>query len=250
MKKRVVFCTMMDTQFLDGYKVFFKSLLTFNPNFNYPFLILDNGLDEEDKKIMEGIYSSISFLPIPKADYHFPSQKTESRLRATYYKLEIFRIIVEDPDIDRLIFVDMDILIKGSLQPLVEVDLQGLPIGACQIYQKRSDSLLKDINSGVVVLDKDYLTMEDYENLVGMAKEGFELPDQDIINRYFIDKDLCHYLPKIYNVEKRMVTSKALQDIYQNAVCLHFVARKPWEEPSKSERTFKPAYEEWYQYYE
>jgi disulfide oxidoreductase YuzD len=56
-KREIVFVTLMDDNFFEGYKGFFNSLKATNPDFEYSFIILDNGLSEATKERMKEIYS-------------------------------------------------------------------------------------------------------------------------------------------------------------------------------------------------
>ncbi len=243
----IVFCTLLDNKFMPGAEVFFKSLKKHNPSFDYPFLILNNGLKTSNKKKLKSWYPPIEIISFDKTSYNFPKDRTKSQLQSTYYKLEIFRIAFEKT-YDRLIFMDMDILITGSLTGLIFSDLQGKPIGGCRQYVDKKDKLVRDINSGVLVLDCSKIEIEDYEQMIKMAEEGFELPDQEIINLQYVRKNRCTHLPKVYNIEKRMITSKNYKMEYNHAVCLHYVSRKPWQPPVRSEKTFGPAYKKWREY--
>ncbi len=243
----VVFCTLLNNGFVPGAEVFFKSLKNHNPSFDYKFLILNNQLKTSNKKKLKRCYPNIEFLPFDRDSYNFPIDKTIERLLSTYYKLEIFRIATQT-SYDRLIFMDMDILIMGSLDGLIFSELQGNPIGGCKQFVPKNDKVINDINSGVLVLDCDKIEIEDYQKMIKMVEEGFELPDQEIINLHYVRNGKCTYLPKIYNIEKRMIKSKKYKQEFNNAVCIHFVARKPWESKGGGEKTFGPIYKKWRAY--
>lgn len=246
---KTVFCSLMDDNFFPGFKIFFLSLLKHNPDFDYDFYFFDNGLSPPVKKDMVEIYKNIKFYPIEKELYEIPEGSTVDRLAATYYKLEIF-----NPNFlkgkDRVIFIDMDILIQGSIQGLVNSNLKKKPLGACKQFAINKDELIEEINSGVMVLDPKALKEGVFENLLERVKKGAYLPDQEIINREFLDNGLITYLPKMYNVEKRMMHSKKYAEVYDSTICLHYVNTKPWEEKAKTEKEFYEVYEKWWEYEE
>lgn len=223
------------------------SLQKSNKNFDVPLIVLDNGLKDTDKSFMTTLYPSIIFRDIPKEKYHFSENSAVKKLINTYYKLEMFNREIYPEDTTRAVFLDMDILIQGDIQPLLEFDLQGKKIGACKQFSTRDDSLLTDINSGVIVVDLDKITNEDYTTLVSMCEKGSHLPDQTIINDYFIhENDYLTYLPKVYNVEKRMVLSSNHSEEYEQAVIIHYVNTKPWEAEAEYDKVHYPVYEKWW----
>jgi lipopolysaccharide biosynthesis glycosyltransferase/nitroreductase len=239
------FVSMIDDNFFKGFEGFFKSLLLHNPDFDYPFYFLDNGLSPVTKGKMKKIYPNIHFIPIRKGIYNFSSESTIPELLSTYYKLECFDSSIFPSEVDRIIFMDMDILILGDILPLVDFDLKGKPFGACKQYKRGGDSLVDDINSGVFIVDFPLLPNYCFETLLQMIEQGGYLPDQIILNDYFVSSGQCTYLPKIYNIEKRMIES-TLKFFYNSAVCLHFISTKPWQEQSKKEEVYLPAYKKWW----
>ena len=242
-----ILLTLMDDNFMAGLRGTMKSLLAKNPDFDYPFYILDNGISEVSKKEILEIYQNTTFKPIRKEDYRLDPKSTKASLLATYFKLEMFRRSLYPKETRRVIFLDMDLLIRKDLTELFTYDLKGKPLGACQQYNTIEDSLSEDINSGVLVLDLKTLPKKAYDDMVKMSEVGSFLPDQGIINDYFLhDRDLCIYLPKTYNVEKRMIASKSMKKIYDDCAILHYVNTKPWEEKSKTETLFEPAYSLWH----
>lgn len=242
----VMFATMLDDNFLPGFKGFIKSLFIHNPDFKYPITVINNGLSIESKKEMKGLYPALIFRDIDKDKYDFPKESTSKELISTYYKLEVFNKAIYGDSTDRVIFLDMDILIQGSLKDLISFDLKGKPFAACQQYQRKTDSLISQINSGVFIIDLHYLKKSDYKNLIELCKQGSYLPDQDILNRYFVKTDNCSYLPKTFNVEKRMVASEKFQDFYQTATIIHYVNTKPWNSEAKEETEYLPVYQKWW----
>ena len=243
----VVCITLMDDKFMKGFSGVMKSLLKYNPGFNYPLYVLDNGLSEDSKVILRDTYQNITCKPIHKDVYIIDKTTTTESLVATYYKLEMFRRDLYPKDTERVLFLDMDLLILKDISGLISFCLEGKPLGACRQYNVTQDILRNDINSGVLLLDLEALPLNAYETMVEMAKHGSFLPDQIIINDYFLHNNkLCTYLPKTYNVEKRMCLSISMKDTYDAASIIHYVGTKPWEEASFGELDLGTAYSLWH----
>ncbi len=244
--KKIIFCTMMDDNFFFGFSGFFKSLLNHNPNFDYSFYIIDNGISEEIWKKMLEIYPNIQKISFDKNDYRFSKNVTKPELISTFYKLEMFKIGLDNSSIDRVIFIDMDMLIQGSIEDLIEYNLNENSIGACKQWIQRKDKTVNEINSGLIIIDTKKISQNDYKILLRMTFEKHFLPDQEIINNFFVKTNRCEFLPKIYNVEKRMLYSRNFRDIYKEAVCLHFVGVKPWQEKAYLEKAYYSVYSKWW----
>lgn len=232
--------TAIDSNFMPGFRVFWKSFISFNPWFDLDFIILDLGLLDKHITELKNTYKKIEIRNIKKENYeNINMSMTRERLKKTYYKIDVFNQI----DQKRLIFIDMDTLILGDISEIFKFKGK---FGACQIYVSRTDSFGKEINSGVFVINNT--SKKIYDGLLEIAKYGLTMTDQEAINKYFRGK--VTYLSKIYNVEKRMLHSKNKKDIFNKKRILHFVASKPWErlKPNKRELMYKSLERLWHDF--
>ena len=255
---KTILCSMIDDNFVVAFKGFIKSLLKYNPNFNYTIRLIDAGINEYNKQVCKKYYKNIEFVKPKKENYKgLILDITPVELKSTYYKLDIFSY----DDIDRLIFIDLDTLILGNISYLFNLTA---PISGCLGYNVKGDRLRKDINSGVIVLNKPLISEKIYTEILQLVhkKQGFSMPDQKAIKFYF--KDNINNINKIYNCEKRLWkgtnykiafnSTKNLiyySDSTSEAVkILHYVAGKPWQD-KKDE--FDKGYEDleklWWEYY-
>jgi len=239
--------TLLNDNFLTGYIGFMKSLMFFNPKFDYPFYILDDNLSKNTKLLILKYYKNITFINIDKEDYaNINLGATRERLRSTYYKLDTFKL--HKYGIRHVVFIDMDILVQGDISPLFDIKLlKDKMFGACLGYRAGKDTLGPIVNSGVFAVDFTKLPGNAFNNLLKLAMCGRSMPDQDVINYYFVNRNKCTFFPKEYNVEKRMMKSKSYPKIVANAKLLHFVNIKPWEKVDR-EQEFKPLYDKWWRF--
>lgn len=167
---------------------------------------------------------------------------TADRLKATYYTLDVFSLV----EYDRIVFLDMDIVVLADISALWEVNAQ---IAGCQVYNSGMDLLGQGINSGVFVINKPAISINTYKELLKLSAQALSMPDQKIINSHFQGK--IEYLAKNYNVEKRMLHTKNLKAIKDNPKIIHFVASKPWEKdkPNEIEASFGEWESIWHSYY-
>lgn len=153
-----------------------------------------NRLSREDFKI--------SFVKIPPADLNFMQSCTKqnpgSQARAwcgiVYARLFLCNML---PSLDRCIYLDTDMLIRGSLHELWNTDLQGKKMGLVMGIVPEYG-----FNSGVIVFDFAEMRKDAdlYKRLCEFMQKNarnFLLPDQTVINRFFAN-DICP-LPFIYN---------------------------------------------------
>jgi len=240
---RIALCTLMDDNFFIGFVGFWKSFIEYNPWFSYDFVVLNNGISEDNQAKMLEMCSSIIFRKIRKKNYADTNfSKTHDRLKATYYTLEVFNLT----EYDRVVFLDMDITVLDNIKVLFESKDD---IRACRAYNAKLDMLSDSINSGVFTINDGALNKHVYNSLIRMSRRGQSMPDQRIINGFF--KGKMQYFDKRYNVEKRMLHSTNHRDEFDEAKILHWVASKPWEavKENKREEEFIELEKVWWKYY-
>lgn len=245
----IALCTMLDDNFMIGYECFIKSFLKYNKWFNYDFVIIDNGISDENRRLIKSHYEKIIFKSPRKKHYaEVDFSKTHKKLQATFYKLDVFSYY----EYDRIVFMDMDIVVLGNIKKIFDCKDD---IAACRAYNAKMDTLGQTINSGVFVLNNNVITKGNYTALIRMAidrsnkRRGLSMPDQKIINIHFADR--MQYLDKRFNVEKRMQHTRQYKGIYENALCLHYVASKPWEKEkfNEIEKSFGKSEKLWWDEY-
>lgn len=173
-----------------------------------------------------------------------------------YYRLLIYRLL---PDEERALYLDPDIIIRGEIDGLYQMDFEGKMMIAVpdylgdSYYPERKKNLglgeeYRYINSGVILFNIPLMRERfDLNDMFAfLAREGsrYEFPDQDLINVYF--KDSIKYAPREYNFTTEYVSVKdflryLLSPRYRRServVIAHYMGKcKPW----------KPSY--YYKYY-
>lgn len=173
--------------------------------------------------------------------------------KAAYFRLDIANILPKS--IDKVIYMDVDLLVLQDIEKLWSCDLQGKPMAAVPDYgMMASKRLMKQkhqvlglpinslyFNSGVVVMDLTQWREHNYaEQVIKLAAEG-NLPhhDQDALNKVFMDKWMplplkWNVIPPIFNLFSKILFRN---DLRKNAISarkdkavLHYAGRyKPWE---------------------
>jgi len=236
--RECLFTTLTD-DYVVAWHPFILSLLESNPWFDKDFVILDLGLSQESRDYCSEYYDKIKFVLPQKSNYAKVNfAKTRPSLQQTFYKLDIFALY----EYDLIVSIDLDMLVLGDISELFQ---QHEEFSACATFRENPPRMARDINSGLFVITNMY--EDKYRALLKLAEPGHSMPDQAVVNRYFTGN--IHYLPKKYNVEKRMQKSPLAMPIEEVAI-LHYVGAKPWQmHQSASELEYNDIYKLWWDYY-
>lgn len=172
------------------------------------FYILTEGLTANNAQLLKDVASNngccleFRFVPTDIVKY-FPMSKMASNhiSVATYYRLFVTTLLPQE--VDKIIYLDCDMIIRGSLTPLWNKDLSDTPLAA--VYQhngwadhENSWSRLNIprefgyFNAGCLLLNLDYLRKINFQQLaVNYINEHFDRiisHDQDVLNALFYDK--------------------------------------------------------------
>lgn len=173
--------------------------------------------------------------------------------KAAYFRLDIANILPDS--IDKVIYLDVDLLVCKDIGELWHSDLQGLPLGAVPDYGIMASKRLMGqkhnviglsfndlyFNSGVVIMDLIQWRQQGYaEKVIKLASEG-NLPhhDQDALNMIFMNKwaplELkWNVIPPVFNLFLKIIFNKKLENnaitARKDVAIMHYAGRyKPWE---------------------
>ncbi len=168
--------------------------------------------------------------------------------KTIYYRLFAFKVL--PTNVDRILYLDPDIIINGNLSNLYNMDLTNIAfIGSTTIKEPlRKFNELKNkapkgapyINTGVLLMNITFLrqiTNEDaIYNYIRDRHFYFTLPDQDIISALY--GNYIKLIPStIYNLSDRGIKFNNLYNVEQidlewvkqNTKIIHYYGRnKPW----------------------
>lgn len=158
-----------------------------------------------------------------------------------YYRLFLPWLL---PDCERVLYLDCDILVRGSLSELYDFDLEDNYVGAVHDVNKeiRRESIVRlklkgdYFNSGVQLLQleriREKMSQEELLSCIDKISREFLLiyPDQDILNKIYEGR--IKEIHKKYNygaVTSVMHKLKNPEELH-NAVVVHFISsNKPWK---------------------
>lgn len=148
----------------------------------------------------------------------------EHTTRATYYKL--FAPFLVD-DVDKILYLDYDIVCTDDIQDFYNSDFQGKTIvGVVDFYLA---TLQEDyINAGVMLIDveryKERTSIESIINYIEENYDNLEYQDQTVLNEIF--RDDIEYGDDVYNYQVNAVIPE-----YDYGKIVHYAyTYKPWTE--------------------
>lgn len=193
-------------------------LVTLDDNYIRPLFIMLESLFNHEKRAMDIylFYSNVSeknrkrlcsyikkqgsrFFPIFVGEDVFKDAPVFRYFtKEMYYRLLCSRLMPETEE--RVLYLDPDILIRGEISPLYEMDFSGKQLIGIEDYainhmlteKKKAIGFAKEdsyINSGVILFNlkkmREKFVLQDFINILDEYKDVISYPDQDVINLYF-----------------------------------------------------------------
>lgn len=229
--------------YVDWLGVTIISILEGNRQSTFRFFVLSSDITEASKNkllALGTIYKNFQITYIALDDTVFE----DFPLRIKHISKEAyFRYVLPDvlPDYDKILYLDSDVLVLGTIEPLWNTSLENYLIaGSHKPYiavqfpgYRESLGLSRDdlyINSGVMLMNlaeirKSHKVAELFENTIRL-KGIIKIQDQDVINITF--KKKIKPVSNIYNYTTKDRTEKTQKN--EAVVIVHFnTANKPWK---------------------
>lgn len=244
-----------DNNYVQHCTITITSILKNNSDVN--IIILTEDLTEENKRILReevDIHNAkIDFILVDTGiidKLPMPSHACLSHIsRATYYRLLLPNLI--SAKIEKVIYLDCDLLVHSNLQELWNLNIENHAIGACKQIGGNRDAYRLGIpkeygyfNAGVLLINVKYWRDNNISNsLITFLTENIErvvFHDQDALNAVLYDK--CLHLHQRWNMnyatyykeylaqkEEYLKEIEEALDYQNNPSILHYSARKkPW----------------------
>ncbi|MDE7331572.1 MAG: glycosyltransferase family 8 protein [Lachnospiraceae bacterium] len=189
----------VDSNYIRPLKVMLTSFFVYHRNENRIYLLYSNVRDGELAELKELVEKNNSrFLPVRMDE----GQLAEVPVFRYFTKEMYYRLFagVMFPSEKRILYLDPDIMIRGSLISMYETDLEGNILAGIPDYainrmlsaHKVAIGFKEEeqyINSGVLLMDLDKMRENFQAGYISHAveewRERLEYPDQDIINLIF-----------------------------------------------------------------
>lgn len=244
----------LDGNYLIPLKIMLGSLFFNNPGEKFRIYMIGSGISPEEESSLSAFCADHGQELIP-VSYHDSLFENAPVLRyyskAMYYRLLAAEILPQS--LDRVLYLDPDILIIGKIRPLYEMDISdglfaaamhnGLTGISGYVTKLRLPDYETDqyFNSGVLLMDlakmREKVRPEDIFNFVEKYKDFLILPDQDILNGLYgdqiisIEESLWNYDVRQYEAYRLVSQGEKDMDwVMDNTAVLHFCGKnKPWK---------------------
>lgn len=248
----------LDSNYVYPLCVMFRSLAKTNPDGHFDIYVAYSSLTGEDFSRMEAALDGVDakIHKVVVDDGMFSSAPVLDRLsKETYYRLLIGDILPQD--VDKILYLDPDIVINKNLEEFYNIDLTGKVVAAGpHIYGAfEKINLLRMcmskkshyINAGVLLINleewRKTVTLQQIFDYITKNIKKLILSDQDVINGMFYDRTL-YIDERIYNLDEKTFMKYSrfsvkkridLDWVRKNTVIIHFNGKlKPWKEASYS----------------
>ena len=240
-----------DDKYVQHCTVLIASILLNNKSkYTYRFHILDGGISNKNKFYIEKLrkiqYFEIFYYEMDTYDFSFLPLNRENISVATYYRLEIINILPKD--IEKVIYLDCDIVVDGDLAELWETDVSEVYSGVVEdessIKNSKKLGLQNYFNAGVLLLNLKKLRENNFQdkwiNYYENNQNIINLQDQDILNGVFNNN--VKWLSLKWNANSTIFAKAKYKHFYtnedefytkQNRIIIHFTEKyKPWNHKS------------------
>lgn len=165
--------------------------------------------------------------------------------RSAWYRIFLPNLL--EPEVDRVLYLDCDTIVAGSLSELFDLDMAENSLAGCvdimtldnSVYERLGYASSKGyICSGVLLLNLDYFRKYDLTNrILSFARENsfiLKSPDQDAIN--YICQDSKILLPLKYETMNSYFRNDEFVNLYKDEFkdmildprIIHYAGCPPW----------------------
>ncbi len=243
----------LNSTYLKPLKVMLQSLFLNNPHKNFNIFIMHTELKPDELHSLEQFVhgNGSQLFNILVDGKHFQDAPVLMHYtKEMYYRLLAFKFLPKD--LDRILYLDPDILVLNSVDALYEMDLEDYLFAAAS-HEKISIKEINQIrllpyeldtyyNSGVLLMNlkahRKVIKEDDIFKFVEENKKKLILPDQDILNALYskyikkLDETIYNYDARFYNYYKLISNDQLDMDyVINHTVFLHFCGKKkPWKQ--------------------
>lgn len=243
----------LDENYIPYLNVMLSTLVHFNPGCTFDVYLLHSSIRQEMLKSTQNILQGTGrLIPVKVNDLLLAEAPTSSRYpKEIYYRIFAARYLPET--VDRILYLDPDLVLNGSILPLYRFPLEehyyaaASHIDSLGLLHKFNELRLDMddsspyINSGVLLMNLSLLRKEqnyaDVFHFIEKRKNLLMLPDQDIISGLYGSK-IYTLDPLLYNMTERLYLIYGLFEknlnlnwVRTHSIVIHYCGKnKPWKE--------------------
>lgn len=251
-KKKVNILVTLDENYIPYLNVMLTSLIFSNQDCYFDIYLLHSSIRECAVKETEHILGNYGRLIMVQAkDIGLEHAPTTARYpQEIYYRIFAAQYLPED--IDRILYLDPDIIVNGSVKELYDMPMDAYYFAAAthnRSFLRKVNGIRLDmdkesiyVNSGVMLMNLERLRKEqDFGavfDFIEKRRNVLVLPDQDIISGLYGNKILAldtfryNMTEALYQLHAPVERELNMEWIRKNSVIIHYCGRnKPWKEP-------------------
>lgn len=242
--------TALNSRYMRYTCVMLTSLFVNHPDTDIHAFLLHNDLTAEDKKHLQNLadkyHKNIHFLFIDREAFSDSLPTTDVWPLEAYFRLMLVDIL--PPWVDRLLYLDVDMIINKSLEELYRTDFEDNYFCVCrdmptvlpfpdirnEFFKEHMARGFTYFNSGMMLWNIEGLrgkyTLKTYIDLAESLNYQMLAPDQDLLN--FLHWNQVKFVDEYqYNLFSRFVYNNGIhyQDVKKETSIIHFAGMKPWE---------------------
>ena len=244
----------LDRNYLKVLRTMLYSLSQSDSTGIFTVYVAHNSLTEDDFAALQAVLPRTELIDVPLSEEMFQDAPIFDRYpKEMYYRLFASQYLPQE--LDRILYLDPDLVVINSLRSLYEIDFGDNLFAAASHIESRTfknfnrrrlhlSEQARYINSGVMMMNLSLLrTQQDPQQIYQFIEEHKNtllLPDQDVVNALYADRTI--FLdPLIYNLGEKYLRLKNLHLpkeeklgidwVRQHTAIIHYYGRnKPWKE--------------------
>ena len=241
----------LDSKYIKPLKVMLFSLFMNNPDEDFHVYLIHSSIKDDEIADIESFINSYGqklFVIKIDSSYFQNAPVVFHYTKEMYYRLLAYKFLPKE--LDRILYLDPDILVINPVRQLYETGLDGYlyaaayhdllavkEINRIRLYPYKIEAYF---NSGVLLMNLDLqrklVNEETIFSFIEKNRSRLIMPDQDVINILYakqikcLDEKLYNYDTRYYNYYKMITNNTCDMDyIMKNTVILHFCGKKkPW----------------------
>lgn len=232
-------CLSADDNYAQHLGVTLKSLILQHNDSDLHIYILDSGISAENKQkilTLANEKTEIVFAPINETVFNNYELDKNSYITAAMFNRFVIPELLADKE--RVLYLDVDLVVLKNLRQFYFADMSGKAIGMIKDYNYKECEKRLGVenyyNSGVMLFDikkcREVGLTARLMQALAENKQKLFCPDQDIINMQC--QDLIKEFDFIYNAQAHPLQSaniKLINDEINQIAILHYTtALKPW----------------------
>ena len=243
----------LDRNYLKVLSVMLYSLSQSDPEGVYTVYVVNNTLTEEDFASLSALLPHTELVNVRVPEDLLQNAPVSDRYPTEmYYRLFAARYLPQQ--LERILYLDPDLVVLHSLRSLYQIDFDGKLFAAASHIESRTFRELnrrrlhlsehaKYLNSGVMMMNLALLRKESPQTIIDYIqshKATLLLPDQDVLNALYADRT-APLDPLVYNLGEKYLRLKnlhlppaeklTLDWVRSNTAIVHYYGRnKPWKE--------------------